>query len=322
MARLAIWKAGLASLVVCVPLATAEPLGVEATPDPWVVDPQALTSPFGATDQRGAANRLTSEKVRAALGLVKAGEVLSLAVQLSRQTPAYGWRRFDLIVSQNEGTDRSNNEDLVLAPINTGTQIDGLAHMGVNGVFFNGHRADDIQAVAGLKRLGIEHAPPIVTRGILLDIAALKQVVRLEVGYVIDVADIKAALMRQAINEIREGDVLIFHTGHRRLLETGDRERFLSGQPGPGIAAANWLAARGVVAVGGDSGSMEAMPHERPGLLFPVHQILLAKHGVHILENIATERLVDRGWYEFLFIAAPLPMVGASSSWINPVAIR
>lgn len=127
---------------------------------------------------------------------------------------------------------------------------------------------------------------------------------------------------RQGIDEIREGDVVIFHTGHRRLLDSGEVDTFLSGQPGPGIEAARWLAARGVVAVGGDSGSMEAMPHERDGVLFPVHQILLAEHGVHILENIATERLVEAGWSEFLFVAAPLPIVGSSSSWINPIAIR
>ena len=288
----------------------------------WVVEPHALVSSYGEGDQRGAANRLTPDVVRAATGLVQTGEVISLAVPLSRETPAYGWRRFEIIVSQNEGTARSNNEDIVFGPINTGTQIDGLAHMGVDGVFFGGHRASDIQSPSGLTRLGIENAPPIVTRGLLLDIAALKAVDRLEVGTVITPSDIEAAMERQGIAEIRSGDVVIFHTGHRRLLEEGDRDTFLSGQPGPGIAAARYLAERGVVAVGGDSGSMEAMPFEREGLLFPVHQILLAEHGVHILENIATERLVEAGWSEFLFMAAPLPMVGASSSWINPIVIR
>lgn len=289
---------------------------------PWVAEPETLASPYGDGDERGAANRLTPETVKAAISLVETGEVVSLAIPLDRRTPAYGWRRFELFVAQNEGTDGNNNEDIINAPINTGTQIDGLAHMGVDGTFFGGHRGADIQAVGGLKELGIENATPIVTRGVLLDIPALKGVQRLEVGYAITVADIEAAMARQGVETIGSGDVVIFHTGHRRLLEEDRQDEFLSGQPGPGVAAALWLAERGVVAVGGDSGSMEVMPFENPNLLFPVHQTLLAQHGVHILENIATERLAERNWSEFLFIAAPLPITGASSSWINPVAIR
>ncbi|MEL7397762.1 MAG: cyclase family protein [Pseudomonadota bacterium] len=288
----------------------------------WVVDPETLSSPYGAEDERGAANLLTPDTVLSALSLVQTGEVLSLGIPLDRDTPAYGWRRFEVIVGTNGGTNYSNNEDIIFGPVNTGTQIDGLAHFGVDGVFFNGNRGEDIQDPAGLTRLGVENTPPIITRGLVLDIPRLKGVERLEIGYVITVEDIQAAMARQGITDIRTGDVVIFHTGHRTLLDEGQRELFLSGQPGPGMEAARWLVERGVVAVGGDSGSMEAVPHEKPGVLYPVHQILLAQNGVHILENIATERLVAGGWSEFAFIAAPLPFVGASSSWINPVAMR
>lgn len=288
----------------------------------WVVDRSELVSKYGPEDERGAANLLMPKTVLKAISLVQKGEVLSLAVPLDRTTPAYGWRQFQVTVAQNEGTGRSNNEDMVYAPINTGTQIDGLAHMGVDGVFFNGFKGEEIQTISGLKRLGIENAPPIVTRGIVLDIPAVKGVNRLDIGYVVTVADIEAASRRQGIEKIETGDVVIFHTGHRQLLDEGKRKAFLSGQPGPGIEAAEYLAARGVVAVGGDSGSMEAMPHEGEDLLFPVHQILLAKHGIHIRENIATERLIEGGWSKFLFIATPLPIAGASGSWINPIAMR
>ncbi|MGF1552438.1 MAG: cyclase family protein [Paracoccaceae bacterium] len=300
------------------PAAAPAPPGREAPADPrWAVDPETLASPYGEGDERGALNRLDPESVMAALGLVTRGEVLSLAVPLSRETPAYGWRRFDVVVGRGVW-----NEDVVTAPINTGTQIDGLAHLGVDGRFYGGRHIEDFHRNDGLQELGIENASPIVTRGVALDIAGLKGVERLEIGYAVTPADIEAAMARQGIEAIREGDVVIFHTGHRSLLDAGERETFLSGQPGPGIAAARWLAARGVVAVGGDSGSMEAMPFEREGLVFPVHQILLAEHGIYILENIATERLAEAGWSEFLFVATPLPIVGASSSWVNPIAIR
>ncbi len=303
-------------------LALTAAVSAQDTDPRWVVDLETLASTYGEDDERGALNLQTPETVRAALELVETGEVVSLAIPLERKTPAYGWRRFDLVVAQNEGTGHSNNEDVVIAPINTGTQIDGLAHMGVNGHFHGGRDGEDIQRVAGLSELGIENAGPIVTRGILLDVAALKGVERLEIGYVITPDDIEAALARQNIDQVKQGDVVIFHTGHRTLLDEGKVSEFLSGQPGPGIEAAQWLAARGVIAVGGDSGSMEAMPHEREGVLFPVHQILLAQHGVYILENIASERLAEKGWSEFLFVATPLPIVGASSSWINPIAIK
>ncbi len=289
---------------------------------PWVVKTQEMISEFGETDERGATNILGPELVLSSLNLVKKGEVLSLAVDLDRNTPAYGWRRFELIVSQNEGTHHSNNEDVIFAPINTGTQIDGLAHMGVDGHFFNGHKGEDIQQVSGLKKLGVENVPPIVTRGILLDIASLKKTKRLPIGSVISVQDIKDALKRQGIEDIQKGDVVLFHTGHRTLLDQQKKELFLSGQPGPGIEATEYLASKGVIAIGGDSGSVEVIPFEKEGLLFPVHQLALAKHGIHLLENVATERLAQREWYEFLFIATPLPIVGSSSSWINPIAIK
>jgi kynurenine formamidase len=156
----------------------------------------------------------------------------------------------------------------------------------------------------------------------LLDIAKIKKVDRLDIGYAITIDDVKQAMSTQGIDNISTGDVVLFHTGHRKLLEDGKRALFLKGQPGPGIQLAKWLVEQGVVAVGGDSGSMEVMPFESENHLFPVHQILLAQSGVYILENVATERLANKQWYEFMFMAAPLPITGSSSSWINPVAIR
>ncbi len=314
------------NLIIIVTIIIASVYKVDAQKNnnisPWVVNPKDMASKYGQSDEKGATNQLNPNLVISSLKLVENGEVVSLAIDLDRNTPAYGWRRFELIVSQNEGTHHSNNEDVIFAPINTGTQIDGLAHMGVDGHFFNGNKGEDIQQVSGLKKLGVENVPPIVTRGILLDIAALKGVERLPIGTLITVEDVIAAMKRQKVAEIKEGDVVLFHTGHRKLLEVNNTSEFLSGQPGPGIAVAEFLASKGVVAVGGDSGSVEVMPFEKQGILFPVHQILLAKHGVHLLENIATERLVEKGWSEFLFIATPLPIVGSSSSWINPIAIR
>jgi hypothetical protein len=108
-------------------------LTTSANESVWIAKGESLASPFSKDDQKGAINLITPQSTKRALNLVKTGEIISLGVPLDRSTPAYGWRSFQLIVSQNEGTAHSNNEDVIFAPINTGTQIDGLAHIGING---------------------------------------------------------------------------------------------------------------------------------------------------------------------------------------------
>ena len=316
------WRAVAGALALGTLAASSFALAQKVAPSAWVADPTDLPQPYGPTDQKGAMNLQTRETVASALGLATRGEVVSLAVPLNRRTAAYGWRRFEVFVGQNEGTANSNNEDYVSAPINTGTNFDGLAHMGIDGRFYGGRDGADIQRPSGLAALGIENAPAVVARGVFLDIASLKGVDRVPIGTEITVADIEAAMQRQGIDGIREGDVVIFHTGHRQLFDRGRRGPYLVGHAGPGIEAAEWLAERGVVAVGGDTGSVEVIPNPDPDAVFPVHQILLTLNGVHIIENLATERLADGTWNTFLFVAAPLPITGASSSWVNPLAIR
>ena len=278
-------------------------------------------SPYGSADQIGAANRLTPAVVQRALTLPRDGRVVSLALPLDETAPAYPPRRFDHYAIVNIGTDGSNTDDFIHASLNTGTQIDGLAHLGVDGVFYNGNRGADFVVMEGLRRLGTEHIPPFVTRGLVLDMVALKGR-EMEGGEVITVADIEAALGRQGLPTPESGDVVLFHTGWLRHWRA-DSDLYWREEPGPGIEAARWLAERGVVAVGNDTSRLEADPFERDGLFFPVHQILLAESGVYILENLDTDALVAAGGADrpFLLMIAPLPVVGASQTWINPVAV-
>lgn len=294
-----------------------------ALPDSaWaVVDAGWQESPYGPDDQIDAANRLTPEVVRRALALPRDGRPVALGLPLDENAPAYPPRRFEHFTFQTIGTDGSNNDDVVFASLNSGTQIDGLAHLGVDGVFYNGHRAEDIVAMAGLRRLGAEVIPPMVTRGLLLDMVGLKGR-SMRGGEVIAVADIEAALARQGLPEPESGDIVLFNTGWLDQWRAGS-ELYWREEPGPGVAAARWLAARGVVAVGADTSRLEVDPSERAGLFFPVHQILLAQYGVYILENVATDRLLEAGGgaRPFLLTVAPLPVTGASQTWVNPVAV-
>ncbi len=277
-------------------------------------------SKYGSDDEIGAANILTPELVKKAVGLVTEGKVYALGLEINENTPGYPPRKMEHYVIQNIGTSYNNNDDIIFGSLNVGTQIDGLAHLGIDGVFYNGNKAEDFVRMEGLTKLGIENIPPIVTRGVMLDIAAYKGVDRLQGGEVITVADIEGAAKQQGAN-IQQGDVVLLHTGWLGLVNQ-DRERFIREEPGPGIEAAEYLAAKGVVAVGDDTSRLEADPHEKSGLFFPVHQILLAKNGIYILENINTSVLVEAGVHEFLFVLGHPRFSGATQTIINPVAIR
>jgi kynurenine formamidase len=284
-----------------------------------VVGDDWFPSKYGKGDQIGAANLITPEVVLAALKAVKKGIRFPLGLEINSESPAYPPRRFDHYVIQNIGTGCSNNDDLISGSLNVGTQIDGLGHLGVDGVFYNGNRHEDFVKMSGLTRLGIEKVPPLVTRGLLLDLAAVRRVDMLKGGEVVTKADIEAACQKAGV-AVRKGDVVLLHTGWLGMLKK-DRDAFTKAEPGPGIEAANHLAEQGVVAVGADTPRLEADPHERKGLFFPVHQILLAKHGAYVLENVNTQVLVDAKVAEFLFVLGQPRITGATQTFCNPVAI-
>jgi len=178
----------------------------------------------------------------------------------------------------------------------------------------------DFAKAEGLTKLGVENVGAIATRGVLIDVAALKGVAQLEGGYEISVADINAALAREKV-EIHAGDVVIFHTGWGSLWGK-DNAKFNSGAPGPGLAAAQYLIDKKVVMVGADTWSMEVIPNPNKDLQFPVHQQLIPRNGIYIFENLLTEDLARDRAYEFAFFFAPLRLKGATGSPGNPLAIR
>ncbi len=285
-------------------------------------------SRYGADDTLGAINNLSPEGVLAAAKLVKTGKTYALGVETGRDTPAFGSRSFELFaVAAGDGSGASLgankgtfNDDWMLTWLGIGTQIDGLGHLGIDHRYYNGVHISEFWRPDGLIKFGTHELPPIVTRGVLLDIAGFLGKTRLEAGRAINVAEITGAAQKQGV-ELRKGDVVILNTGWQALAKT-DPERFLAGEPGLGEKGAEYLAAKNVVAVGADTWGLDVSPGESEERVFPVHQILLAKNGVYILENIRTEQLLaDRAW-EFLFVLGQPRFVGAVQMVINPVAIR
>src|SRR5262245_8310770 len=283
------------------------------------------TSRWGPADQRGAANRITPQKVLEAKGLITTGTLYQLGRVYESTMPLFGTRHFSLKIPQTFGPMGSNNlefhDELVSAEIGqVGTQFDGLGHIGVGDVFYNGNNKNEFAKPDGFTKLGIENVGALVTRGVLVDVAAFKGVARLEGGYEITLADLRGALERQR-TEVRAGDVVIFHTGWGQLWATNNTA-FAAHAPGPGLEAAQYLVDREVVVVGADTWSMEVVPNPNPDLQFPVHQLLIPRNGIYIYENLLTDELARDRVYEFAFFFAPLRMKGATGSPGNPIAIR
>jgi kynurenine formamidase len=139
-------------------------------------------------------------------------------------------------------------------------------------------------------------------------------------GRAFNKAEIEAAEKAAGVT-IGKGDIVLFHTGWLSLA-TSDKAKYMGGEPGLGKEGAELLAARGVVAVGADTWGVEAVPFEDKTEAFPVHQILLAKNGVYLLETMNTAELAADGATEFLFVLGQPRLKGAVQAVINPIAIR
>lgn len=284
-------------------------------------------SKWGPNDEIGAANYLTPELALKAAQLVKTGKVYALGIPVDSKTPAYPPRGFKITVVQpgqagipGLGPSKTTyNDDIIEGWVGIGSQLDGLGHIGVEHVYYNGNKLADFGDPTGLKKLGVEKVPPMVTRGVLLDMAAHYGTDVVKEGTAFNVKEIEEVAKKQGV-EIRQGDVVLFHTGWLSLIGKDDK-RYAAGEPGLGVEGAKYLASKGVVAVGADSWALEVIPFESKNI-FEVHQILLPMSGTYILENMDTAELAKDKAYEFMFVLGQPRFKGAVQSMINPVAIR
>jgi kynurenine formamidase len=288
-------------------------------------DNQRCPSKWGAADERGAANLITPETVLRAARLIRAGETIELGRVLRGTMPLSAGRRFVVETKRTtmnaQANRRGSNEELVIAEMGqVGTQFDGFAHQTIGKGVYNCFNVDDIATRTGFTKLGIQNVGAIVTRGVLIDVAAFKGVDMLPDTYEISVQDLQQALATQSLT-LQPGDAVLIHTGWGRLWEK-DNARYARGNPGVGISAAEWLARQSPVLVGADTPPVEVSPNPDPQLSLPVHQIMLVINGIHTLENLKLDELAAKRVYEFAFIVQPLKIEGATGSTVAPIAIR
>ena len=215
---------------------------------------------------------------------------------------------------------RSGASGMILCMEHSGTHIDALCHQAEGLTLFGGIPIDgQVQTSWGFTRLGVEEIPPIVARGVLLDVARSRGVTALEPGYAVTASDLEACCAQQGV-AVQPRDVVLVRTGN--ALAWGDTERYLAG-PGMAASASRWVADRQVLAVGADNMAWDVIGlwDDELGCQLPGHLLLLARHGIYIIENLQLEALAAAGHYSFVFVCTPLKFVGATGSPVRPVAL-
>lgn len=294
-------------------------------------------SPWGPEDEIGRLNVMTEVSRLSILSRINSGKVYDLSVDYYVGMPSWhaiGDPRYQYwlthtphgtLVDDPMKVGREKNQhvsytgDAVSMYTHMGTHLDALNHFGLDGKIWNGFSAEDYLGDRGWKKAGAETLPPIIARGVLIDIAAAKGVEVLPPFYRITDEDIRSALKRQDI-ELHEGDVALIRTG--KMQSYDNDQAYMAEPPGLGLTAAKYLVEeKGVISIGADNLSLETFPPELDDNWIPVHTYLLAQHGITIMELVYLDELSRDKIYEFAFIGASLKLRGASAGPMRPVAI-
>ncbi len=292
---------------------------------------QCRPSQWGIDDELGAANHVSPQQTLMAIKLVKEGESHPLGIVVDPAMPAFPPRNMSLQVVQpgqhngrkltpDFGWDAVYNDDMAQLWFGIGPQLDGLGHMGESDEYYNCNKAADFIDISGLKKLGTDKVPPLVGRGVLIDMALHFGVDSMEGGQGISTADIKQAAEAQGV-EIRPGDVVLFHTGWTDAKLIAEPAIWGSMQPGLTNEASAYVASLNPMAVGADTWGLEAVPAVAGDKLFYGHVEFLKKKGIYILETMNTGRLASEQVREFMFVLGQARIKGTVQMIINPVAL-
>lgn len=325
----------ISSLVFVLALASPWPAAAQGEP---AHDTTRIvgTSPWGPDDELGRLNLMTAASRALVMSRVDASRAYDLGVEYFIGMPSWQaagdphyrmWMTHTphgTVVDDPLSLGRAMNEHVsytgaaVSMYTHMGTHIDALPHFGLNGRIYNGFRADDHLGDRGWKVAGASTIPPIVARGVLVDVAGALGVEMLPPGYRIGAGDIARALERQGV-DIEKGDVVLIRTG--RMAIYTDAAAFMDDPPGIGLEAARYLAEeKGAMIVGADNLSLEAFPSELESDYVPVHTYLLSQQGVPILELVDLEALARDEVWEMAFVAGSLRLRGADAAPLRPVA--
>lgn len=293
-------------------------------------------SPWGPDDEVGALNNITPESRAAVMARVDGSRVFDLSCDYfvgmptwsALGDPAYQiYKTHDPagdVVTNPIGLDEGANKltsytgDAISLYTHSGTHLDALNHFGCHGEIYNGYHAHEHFGNRTWTKCGVDTIPPIIARGVLLDIAGLKGVDQLPPSYGIGAEDLAAAAQRQGVT-VQSGDVVLIRTGRYR--EWPNAEAFLSNEPGLNLEGAKWLVKHGAMLICSDNVAIEQLPSVDESTWIPVHMYLFNEAGVTVIEVVNCEELAAAEVYEFVFMGLHLKLRGASASPIRCIAM-
>jgi kynurenine formamidase len=297
---------------------------------------QVGVSPWGPDDELGRLNMITEDSVAATMSMIKPGKSYDLSVDFSNGMPSffsgaeprYGYwlvhSPHGTIVDNALGAGAAPTElitltgDAVTIYTHMGTHIDALNHFGLHGKIYNQFEASRYLGDAGWQKSGAETIPPLIARGVLIDVAAAKKMEVLAPSHRISAEDLQEALKLQE-TALQKGDIVLVRTG--QMKHFSDAQKYMNNAPGLSLGAAKFLVESEAMIVGADNLTFEMFPSEVEGNPVPVHTYLLAQHGVPIIELAYLEELSKDKIYTFVFIGASIKFKGASAAPIRPIAI-
>ncbi|MDA4130677.1 MAG: cyclase family protein [Thaumarchaeota archaeon] len=289
-------------------------------------------SKWGPDDEIGALKEISTEVILSAKGLVKSGRIIELSHVLENGIPSdwfHGefqystFRRHEDSAKVFPSTNkfRAMNMRLEMAD-HMGTHLDSLNHVSEDGQMYNHQIASELTDNFGTSKLGVEKLPPIFTRGIFIDVTNTSKVSRelQRDDNPITSDDIKRELEAKGL-DIKRGDAVLVATGWERYWMVDNKKYLGPPCPGIGMDAARFLAEKGVSLVGTDTAGIEIDPSEKSGEMGTVHQFLLVKKGIILVENLKLEQLRKEHITEFLFVCLPLKIKGGTGSPVSPIAV-
>ncbi|HWL99332.1 MAG TPA: cyclase family protein [Nocardioidaceae bacterium] len=272
------------------------------------------------THQTTAAADTLLAAIQAGVRLVELGHPHFTGMPCSPNHPGFRMslirRHGDMV--RSDGGSAAN--EMIVTGGHVGTHVDALSHVSHDGRLHGDVDAAEAQRGGRFSELGAEHTPAMLTRGVLLDVAAVHGVDVLPAGYGVTADDLRAAADKAGVG-VRQGDVALVRTGWARHFD--DPETYLGqadGVPGPTTEAAQWLVESGVVTTGADTTAYEQVKPGAGHSVLPVHRVLLVEAGVHIIEHLDLEQAAAEGLTQFVFMMAPLRIVGGTGSPVRPVA--
>ena len=292
---------------------------------------------WGPSDERGALNFITPQKLVEAASLIKQGKVISMSIPFNAkgvQSGLYGRNNPIHLMSFDGGDEHVQKgkngvrfaDDYVIMPLQCGTQWDALSHFWYDSALYNGYSSQEVSSM-GARKNSIERVKDgIVSRGVLLDVAQHRGVKWLEPGYAIKPAELDEVARAEGA-AVGSGDIVLVRTGWRRkFVEEPDRITWHQAQPGLSWECARWFHDHEIAAVCSDNVGIDVHPDELEDFTAPLHMLLLRDMGMMLgeifdLEDLSADCAAD-GVYEFLFSAPPLRITGAVGSPINPLAIK